>query len=829
MLLAISALATVRANRHLLWSFWGAGAMLLIACAVTAIIASARGRRLKIEIVLRKQHYLQACAHTSILLYWGWYWREVYHAAPLIAGQLAFAFAFDALLSWSRRDTFTLGFGPFPIIFSTNLFLWFKPDWFYLQFLMVAVGFAAKELIRWNKDGRRTHVFNPSSFALMVFSVGLLITGRTNITWGPEIASTQLNPPHIYLWIFLASVPGQLLFGVASMTWAAVGTAYSVGGLYYAATGMHFFPERPIPIAVFLGMHLLFTDPSTAPRSELGRLIFGVLYGLSVVGLLLVLSDLNLPTFYDKLLPVPILNLLILSIDRLARSNALRRFDPAAIGRSLRPTSRRFAYVALWTATFVTMQVLTGTQATLVRADALLTQGHVDEAITRYRQYVESDGDDPEGHNNLGVALLQAGRTEEAVLSFRRATQLAADRPKTLDNLGLALMRAGHAGDALEPLLRAAALDQDNADARDHLGEALMQVGRTDEGLASLRRAVELSPDRFELHGDLGIALMDAGRLEEATESLHRATELAPDSAEMLNNLGVALLRAGKAGDAVAPLHRAVELDPNNPGPRENLAHALIQAGRLDEATVSFRHIVDLQPDNVAALNNLAVAQLQSRRFDEAVTTLRRALALDPANADTFATLGVALTESGHVEDGLAAFRHGAEVQPQSAAAHTRLAEALMNAGHLHDAITSLERAVELEPTNADTRYFLARALIDSDNPRAAAKQLEEALNLRPDWVEALASLASLKATEPRTRDVNKAIALASRAAELTARHDAHVLDVLGAAYASAGRLEEATRTAEAADALASRGSNAELAAQIRARLAGYRRAGGTH
>ena len=75
-----------------------------------------------------------------------------------------FAYAFDALLAWSRRDTYTLGFGPFPIIFSTNLFLWFKPDWFYLQFLMMAVGFAAKELIRWNKDGRRVHIFNPSSF-----------------------------------------------------------------------------------------------------------------------------------------------------------------------------------------------------------------------------------------------------------------------------------------------------------------------------------------------------------------------------------------------------------------------------------------------------------------------------------------------------------------------------------------------------------------------------------------------------------------------------------------------------------------------------------------
>ena len=124
-------------------------------------IGDRQRRVFTLEIALRKQHYLQACAQGSVLLYWGWYWRPVYESAQLIAAQLVFAYAFDMLLAWSRRDTYTLGFGPFPVIFSINLFLWFKPDWFYLQFLMVAVGFAAKELIRWNKDGRRVHIFNP--------------------------------------------------------------------------------------------------------------------------------------------------------------------------------------------------------------------------------------------------------------------------------------------------------------------------------------------------------------------------------------------------------------------------------------------------------------------------------------------------------------------------------------------------------------------------------------------------------------------------------------------------------------------------------------------
>src|SRR6185295_11783174 len=112
------------------------------------------GRRLTLSVVLRKQHYLQACAQGSVLLYWGWYWRPVYDAAPLIAAQLIFACAFDMLLSWTRRGTYTLGFGPFPVIFSINLFLWFRPEWFYFQFAIIALGFVAKEFLRWNKEGR---------------------------------------------------------------------------------------------------------------------------------------------------------------------------------------------------------------------------------------------------------------------------------------------------------------------------------------------------------------------------------------------------------------------------------------------------------------------------------------------------------------------------------------------------------------------------------------------------------------------------------------------------------------------------------------------------
>jgi len=356
-LAAVSLLPSVQTQRTLSWSILGAAGILLL--AITVIRARARGRTLTIDIQLRPQHYLQACAQSTVLLYWGWYWPPVYDSIPLIIAQVLFAYAFDMLLAWSRRDTYTLGFAPFPVIFSINLFLWFKADWFYLQFLMIAVGFAAKELIRWERDGRQTHIFNPSSFPLSVFSIALILTGTTSLTWGVEIARTQFNPPNIYVLLFLIGLPGQLLFGVTTMTMSAVLTTYGFGLAYFAVTGTYFFIDSYIPVAVFLGMHLLFTDPSTSPRTEIGRIVFGVVYGLSNIALYAALGRLGLPTFYDKLLPVPLMNLSVRFIDRVA-PRVLHALNPARLGPALAPRRRNLVYVTAWTAVFVLMAAVDG-------------------------------------------------------------------------------------------------------------------------------------------------------------------------------------------------------------------------------------------------------------------------------------------------------------------------------------------------------------------------------------------------------------------------------------------------------------------------------------
>ncbi len=331
-----------------IWTLW-------LGCQVTR-----RSRALAVRGSWRPQHYIQASAQLSVLLYWGWYWREVYAAMHLFGAQLLFAYGFDLLLTWSRRDRYRLGLGPVPVVFSLNLFLWFRAEWFAWQFATIALGFMVKEFCRWERDGRRVHIFNPSSFTLAVCAVGLIMTDTTELTWGQEIATTLNEAPHIYALIFLVSLPAQLRFGVATMTMSAVLTMYLFGLAYYTWVGTFYFVDAYIPIAVFLGMHLLFTDPSTSPRTERGRVLFGVLYACSVVALYAVLGALGAPTFYDKLLAVPVMNVLVRGIDRVVRSGPPGAVASLPIPAAVAGPRRRMLQVGLWIVVFVAMSAARG-------------------------------------------------------------------------------------------------------------------------------------------------------------------------------------------------------------------------------------------------------------------------------------------------------------------------------------------------------------------------------------------------------------------------------------------------------------------------------------
>lgn len=354
-LLGFLALDRVSSQPGLRWAFLGAAGLLAAWTAVLFVASRLRPR--SFGVVLARpvpQHYVQGIVQICLYIYWGWHWRDVYAEAPLILGQFVFLYTFDALLTWTRGRDWRLGFGPLPIILSVNIFLWFKDDWYVFQFLMVATGALGKEFLRWEKEGRRVHIFNPSALPLSLFSLALLAAGATANTWAVKIAASIAYPPHMYLYIFALGLVVQSLFSVTLMTLSAVAALVVANAIYSGITGVYYFVFWNIPVPVFLGLHLLMTDPSTSPRTNVGKVIFGSLYGLSSFALYGILNHFHAPTVYDKLLPIPLLNLGIRWMDRVAGAGAfagLRAWESRIGARKL-----NFVHMALWIALFAYLQ-----------------------------------------------------------------------------------------------------------------------------------------------------------------------------------------------------------------------------------------------------------------------------------------------------------------------------------------------------------------------------------------------------------------------------------------------------------------------------------------
>jgi len=352
-------------NRTLELSIGLAAVSLLAGTLLLRQRAIAARRTLTLELVAKPTHYVQLMMHSAIFAYWGWYWREVYHFVPLILAQIVFVYALDMLVCWSRRDKWISGFGPIPIVLSANLFLWFRDDWFFLQFVMLAIGVIGKEYLTWKRGGKSVHIFNPSAVGLFVFSVILIATHSTSITWGEQIAVTLHQPPNIYLEIFVLGLIVQGLFSVTLVTLSAAAMLFVMNVVYTQATGVYQFVDSGIPVSVFIGLHLLITDPVTSPRSNSGKIIFGGLYGACVFGLYSFLSWIGAPRFYDKLLCVPPLNLSVRALDRIGYpldQSAAALFQKLRAPRFMwagSPRQVNFAFMSIWTVLFGVM-VTTG-------------------------------------------------------------------------------------------------------------------------------------------------------------------------------------------------------------------------------------------------------------------------------------------------------------------------------------------------------------------------------------------------------------------------------------------------------------------------------------
>jgi Flp pilus assembly protein TadD len=150
--------------------------------------------------------------------------------------------------------------------------------------------------------------------------------------------------------------------------------------------------------------------------------------------------------------------------------------------------------------------------------------------------------------------------------------------------------------------------------------------------------------------------------------------------------------------------------------------------------------------------------------------------------------------EVGKPENAVAHFQRSLALKGRSAPAHYNLGTALSVAGRFDEAVFEYRQALQIDPSYVNAHNNLGSVLLSQGKAGEAAREFREAVRLQPQSTSGLANLAWVLATaaSPSDRDAGQAVDLAERAVDLTGRRDARALDVLAAAYASAGRFDRA-------------------------------------
>ncbi len=220
----------------------------------------------------------------------------------------------------------------------------------------------------------------------------------------------------------------------------------------------------------------------------------------------------------------------------------------------------------------------------------------------------------------------------------------------------------------------------------------------------------------------------------------------------------------------VTAWRHTLRIHPGEPGAHVGLGTLAQNAGRHREAIEHFERALEARPDYVVAHYNLGVSRESIGDAEGAAAEYRQVIALDPGHAQAHNNLGVLAARAGDPRGAVAHFEAAVRADPADPRALNNLGNALRGLGDLDRAAASIQRSLEIAPGFAAARLNLA-----------------------------LIAWARATSPDPGARDGATAVRLAERALVGSRVADPRLLDALAAAYAEAGRFEDAVAAASRA------------------------------
>jgi len=251
-----------------------------------------------------------------------------------------------------------------------------------------------------------------------------------------------------------------------------------------------------------------------------------------------------------------------------------------------------------------------------------------------------------------------------------------------------------------------------------------------------------------------------------------------------LSRQGVAAMETGQWQQAEDLLRKALEASPDDASTHRSMAETLWHRGAREEANAQIEEALEHDSNNAALRVKAGEMSLAVGAREAALTHAERAIRSDPKLATAWALRGRCFQQMNQPDRALADLHHSLEFAPETSDVLLDVAMIYRQRGQSARSLTTLHRLLDTYPPGEEPQQAMlleGLTLLDLGRPQQATEALVLAAQRGPPNVDVLYNLAQ--------------------------------------AYWAAGKLEQATATAQQALALdASHQPSRELVAQLAAR-----------
>ena len=303
----------------------------------------------------------------------------------------------------------------------------------------------------------------------------------------------------------------------------------------------------------------------------------------------------------------------------------------------------------------------------------------------------------------------------------------------------------------------------------------------------------------------------DAETLDLVQRHVDMARQYVEDDASFQLTVGYLEYRRGNHEAALRAYRKAERELPLSPVVHARIGEAYEALDDLPQAIAHYRRSTDDSRRSPEILYNLGRLLVTSGEVEEGVRAYRRALALNPDHFHVRLNLGQVLAIQGDTIEAADQFMRAAKIEPLRPEGWTNLGLARMSQRNGAAAMDAFRKAAQSPADDASARQArwiafanLARSFQQQGNTTQALAAYRQANELVPSRMEVVLPLVRILATDGDTRNRNgaEAVVIAEAAVAAHGETSGILLDALAAAYAEAGRFDDAVTTIDRALAI---------------------------